>query len=177
MNKDDVAAGPPSSAPPEAVAISRGGNTGPQAEAPQGHDPTLKWCIPDLRGKRESALPSAPQPPAGKPVLNRGEAARRQVSSLPDALAEGAITGALPQAIQESALDTSSPRAESFEILLADGSADAGEAQPLETPEENAAVTPPPVREALAVTPPPRREMEAVTPPPVREALAVTPPP
>ena len=109
-----------------------------------------------------------------------------KVSSPPGALAEGAIKGALPEAIQGATPDRSSPRGESFEIVVADGPVGGGEAELPGTPEdavtppprrEMEAVTPPPSRETDAVTPPPRHEMEAVTPPPRHEMEAVTPPP
>ena len=172
MNKNDPAAAPPSAAPVETVAIPGTANRGSLAETPGGHDPTLKWCIPDLRGNRAPALPPANQPPASEPGPGEASAGTPSASSLPEPLDESAIKGALPQAIQESTRDTSSPRGESFEIIVADG-----EAEPPGTPEETATVTPPPLREVAAVTPPPKREVEVVTPPPLREMQAVTLPP
>ena len=176
MNKNDDAPGPPPASPPKSSVSPDRGSIGPLAETPQGHDPTLKWCIPDLRRQRELASPPANQPPVSEPA-DENKAKTPKASSLPEAPAEGAITGALPEAIHESTLDTSAPRGESFEILVADGSAEGAEAEPPGTPEEMEAVTPPPVREAPAAAPPPRREMEAVTPPPVPQALAKSPPP
>ena len=187
MNKNDSAAGPPS-APPETV-----GKTEPPAEVTQGRDPTLKWCVPDLAGN--PASPPATQPSASEPAFNGRNLAMQKASSLPEALAGNAIRGALPEVIQDSPNDASSPRSESIEITVADGLAEAGELEPLGTPEATAGITAPrePTREAItrppkagAVTPPPKPAMEAVTPPPRPVAVtaparpateAVTPPP
>ncbi len=171
MNKNDPAAGPPSTASRDTVVSVETGHAGPLPEAQQGHDLTLKWCIPDSRGKPSSAS----QAPNTVPAPNEENAATPKASRLPETLAEGAIKGALPEAIQGATPDTSSPRGESFEIIVADGPAGGAEAELPGTPED--VVTPPPRREMEAVTPPPRREMEAVTPPPRREMEAVTPPP
>ena len=171
MNKDELAAGPPSATSRDTVASVGTGHAGPLPEASQGHDPTLKWCIPDSRSKASSAsqaLNAVSAPNAENVVMPKA-------SSPPAALAEGAIKGALPEAIQGATPDTSSPRGESFEIIVADGPAGGGEAELPGTPED--VVTPPPRREMEAVTPPPRREMEVVTPPPRREMEVVTPPP
>jgi len=170
MNKNGPAAGPPSVALPKTAASPETGNPGPLPEAPQGHDPTLKWCIPDPRGNRD------PSPPVAMPAS--GTAGIKEnvgTASLPAAHGESAVKGALPEAIQESTPDRSSPRGESFEIIVADGPAGVGEAETLGTPE--LAATPPPKREAELVTPPPRRDTELVTPPPRRETEVVTPPP
>ena len=170
MNKNDSAAGPPPSAPPEIV-----GKNGPLAEATQGRDPTLKWCVPDLAGN--PALPPTPQPPTSYPAVSENNLANHKTSSFPEAPAGSAIRGALPEAIQESARDASSPRSESIEIILADGPAEAGELEPLARPEAPAGVTSPPKVAMEAVTPPPRPAMEPVTPPPKAAMEAVTPPP
>ena len=170
MNKNDSAAGPPPSVPPEIV-----GKNGPLAEATQGRDPTLKWCVPDLAGN--PALPPTPQPPTSYPAVSENNLANHKTSSFPEAPAGSAIRGALPEAIQESARDASSPRSESIEIILADGPAEAGELEPLARPEAPAGVTSPPKVAMEAVTPPPRPAMEPVTPPPKAAMEAVTPPP
>ena len=170
MNKNDSAAGSPPSAPPEIV-----GKNGPLAEATQGRDPTLKWCVPDLAGN--PALPPTPQPPTSYPAVSENNLANHKTSSFPEAPAGSAIRGALPEAIQESARDASSPRSESIEIILADGPAEAGEPEPLARPEATAGVTSPPKVAMEAVTPPPRPAMEPVTPPPRAAMEAVTPPP
>ena len=170
MNKNDSAAGSPPSAPPEIV-----GKNGPLAEATQGRDPTLKWCVPDLAGN--PALPPTPQPPTSYPAVSENNLANHKTSSFPEAPAGSAIRGALPEAIQESARDASSPRSESIEIILADGPAEAGEPEPLARPEATAGVTSPPKVAMEAVTPPPRPAMEPVTPPPKAAMEAVTPPP
>jgi len=138
----------------------------------QGHDLTLKWCIPDVAGQ---TLVRKPKRQTQCLLPTRRTRRRPKASRLPETLAEGAIKGALPEAIQGATPDTSSPRGESFEIIVADGPAGGAEAELPGTPED--VVTPPPRREMEAVTPPPRREMEAVTPPPRREMEAVTPPP
>jgi hypothetical protein len=171
MNKDELAARPPSATSRDTVASVGTGHAGPLPEAPQGHDPTLKWCIPDSRSKASSAS----QAPSTVFAPNAENVVTPKASSPPEALAEGAIRGALPEAIQGATPDRSSPRGESFEIIVADGPAGGGEAELPGTPED--VVTPPPRREMEAVTLPPRREMEAVTPPPKREMEAVTPPP
>jgi SAM-dependent methyltransferase len=168
MNKNDPVAGPPSAAPPETL-----GKTGPLAEATQGRDPTLKWCVPDPAGN--PALPPAPRPPASDPALDEKTPVTHEASGLPAALAGRAIKGALPEAIQESTHDTFSPRSDSVEIIVADGSAEDGEPEPLGKPEATAAATPPPKPAMDAVTPPPKAE--AVTPPPRAATEAVTPPP
>jgi hypothetical protein len=171
MNKNDPAAGPPSTASRDTVASVGTGHAGPLPEAQQGHDLTLKWCIPDSRSKASSAS----QTPNTVSAPNAENVVTPKASGPPEALAEGAIKGALPEAIQGSIPDGSSPRGESFEIIVADAPAGAGEATVLGTPEE--AVTPPPRHEMEVVTPPPRREVRAVTPPPRHESVAVTPPP
>ena len=177
MSKNDSAAGPPPGVPPETV-----GKTEPLAEANQGRDPTLKWCVPDLAGS--PASPPVTQPPAGDPALNPRDAETPNVSTLPGPLAGGAITGALPEAIQESTHDVASPTSESIEIIVADGPAEAGELEPLGRPEATAGVTSPPEAAMEAVTPPPepvavttrlRAAMEAVTPPPKPVATATPP--
>ncbi|MGO9290302.1 MAG: methyltransferase domain-containing protein [Polyangia bacterium] len=177
MNKNDSAAGPPSPVPPETVAIPGTANSRPPAENQEGHDPTLKWCIPDLHGHRALALPLASQPLVSEPGSDQPSAGTPVASSSPETPAESAIKGALPEAIQESARDTSSPRGESFEIIVADGPPEDGEDEPPGATDEMASVTPPPLPEMRTVVPPPPREAEAVTPPPIREVEVVTPPP
>ena len=177
MNKNNAAAGPPSASPPETVPLPRRRNTGSLAETPTDRDPTLKWCIPDPRGNREPTLPSANRSSASDPAVHGGNAVMPWASSLSDPLAEGRIKGALPEAIHDSTLDTTPQQGESFEILVADGLAEASESQPPGIREGMEAATPPPIPAALAVTPPPIREMEAATPQPVREMEAATPQP
>jgi len=189
MNKNDPAASPPSAASRGAIESPKARNVGSLPEASQGHDPTLRWCIPDTLGNRESAAPpSAIQVPGRVPAASEENAVAPTAPSLPAALAEGAIKGALPEAILESAADKSSTRGESIEIIVSDGPTGAGQTEPLGAPDDAVtppprvpieAVTPPPVRREMeAVTPPPRVPMEAVTPPPVRREMeAVTPPP
>ena len=164
MNKNNAAAGPPSAAPPETGPLPRRRNTVSLAETPTDRDPTLKWCIPDPRGNREPTLPSANRSSASDPAVHGGNAVMPWASSLSDPLAEGRIKGALPEAIHDSTLDTTPQQGESFEILVADGLAEASESQPPGIREGMEAATPPPIPAALAVTPPPIREMEAATP-------------
>jgi SAM-dependent methyltransferase len=176
MNKNDPAVVPPSAASRGAVDAPKAGNDGSLPEASQGHDPTLKWCIPDTLGNRETTAPSAIQVPGRVPPVSERNAVAPKAPSLPAALAEGAIKGALPEAILESAADKSSTRGESIEIIVSDGPTGAGQTEPLGAPDD--AVTPPPRVPMEAVTPPPRVSMEAVTPPPLRREMeAVTPPP
>ncbi len=170
MSKNDFAAGPPPGAQPETA-----GKTEPLAEASQGRDPTLKWCVPDLAGN--PASPPVTQPPASDPALNPEDPATDNAATLPGPLAGGAITGALPEAIQESTHDVASPASESIEIIVADGPGEDGEPEPLGRQETTASVTPPPRPAMEAVTPPPRAAMETVTPPPRAAMEAVTPPP
>lgn len=162
MNKNNAAAGPPSASPPETVPLPRRRNTGSLAETPTDRDPTLKWCIPDPRGNREPTLPSANRSSASDPAVHGGNAVMPWASSLSDPLAEGRIKGALPEAIHDSTLDTTPQQGESFEILVADGLAEASESQPPGIREGMEAATPPPIPAALAVTPPPIRELSLI---------------
>ncbi|MGB8298008.1 MAG: methyltransferase domain-containing protein [Polyangia bacterium] len=174
MNKNDPAAGPPSTASRGTVEARKAAGSLP--EASQGHDPTLKWCIPDSLGNRESAAPSVVQVPGRVPAIREENAVTPKAPSLAAPLVEGAIKGALPQTILESPADKSSTQGESIEIIVADGPTGAGQTEPLGAPDD--AVTPPPRIPMEPVTPPPpRREMEAVTPPPRVPMEPVTPPP
>jgi SAM-dependent methyltransferase len=162
-------------------------------EAPQGRDPTLKWCIPDLAGKPTS--PPAPQPPVCDPAFDPAETVTPKTS---EAVAEGVTKVGLPEAVQGATPSAISPRSDSFEIVISEGPTEAGDAKTLGIPGETApttppqladlVVTPPPIPVAVAVAPPPRPEMEALTPPlrpaepamtqpPKPEVVAVTPPP
>ena len=182
MNKDDVSAVPPPAASPETGACPKQ-DVGPLVEAPQGRDPTLKWCVPDLAGN--PASPAAHQPPVRDPAFNQVETVTPKAS---EAVAEGVTKVALPEAIQGATPSTISPRSDSLEIVISEGPTETGDAKAPETQREIAASTPPPRPAELEVTPPPnpvavvvlptaRREMEVVTPPPRPAELEVTPSP
>ena len=171
MNKNDVSAVPPPAASPETGACPKQ-DVVPLVEAPQGRDPTLKWCIPDLAAN--PASPAAPQPPVPDPAFDQVETVTPKAS---EAVAEGVTKVALPEAIQGATPSTISPRSDSFEIVISDGPTETGDAKAPETQREMAPTTPPPRREIAAVTPPPRPAELVVTPPPNPVAVAVTPPP
>ena len=170
MNKDDVSAVPPPAASPETGTCPKQ-DVGPLVEAPQGRDPTLKWCIPDLAAN--PASPAAPQPPVRDPAFHQVETVTPKAS---EAVAEGVTKVALPEAIQGATPSTISPRSDSFEIVISDGPTETGDAKAPETQREMAPTTPPPRREIAAVTPPPRPAELAVTPPPNPVAVVAPPP-
>jgi SAM-dependent methyltransferase len=170
MNKDDVSAVSLPAASPETGACPKQ-DVVPLVEAPQGRDPTLKWCIPDLAAN--PASPAAPQPPVRDPAFDQVEAAMPKAS---EAVVEGVTKVALPEAIQGATPSTISPRSDSFEIVISEGPTETGDAKAPETQREMAPTTPPPRREVTAVTPPPRLAELAVTPPPIPVAVVATPP-